>query len=74
MSKVEHVQFGKCINHKVMLRQLADCEDLKGVAIICVWNDNVITSGNSGIRCSDMALGALMLQDKAMREASIDDE
>lgn len=66
---VEHVNFNDSLNHKVMLRELADNDRLKGIVVACVWDDGTITTGWSEMSTGQLALGALKLQQEALEES-----
>lgn len=59
---IEHVNFDGGINHKVLLRQLADSDDLKGCVVICLWEDGTMTNGWSKMNTGQVALASLALQ------------
>ena len=71
MTKVIHQQFGKEMSNKVMLRQLAEDDELEAIVVLCRWKDKTISFGNNGLSSGEMALAALMLQEKAMDDSEI---
>lgn len=71
-SSVTNVNFGKGLNPKVMLHELADDEEIEGIAMVVRWKDGTLSTGSTGMKCSDMALGALMMQERALNESAVD--
>ncbi|MCZ6898341.1 MAG: hypothetical protein O7D95_06530 [Betaproteobacteria bacterium] len=72
-SNVKHVNFGDKLDPRIMLRQLAEDDDLKGCVTICMWGDDTITCGWSNMTVSSVALASLKLQVDIMKEASTND-
>jgi len=72
---VEHVQFTNHVNHKVLLRQLADDDRLEGITLVCKWKGmETPTVGWSSLPLGDVALGAMKLQDFILEEMHYADE
>lgn len=69
MSEVKHVQFQKELNHKPMLRELAEDDDLEGIVVVCKWKDGTLTTGNSCMPTGTLALASLLLQKQALEDS-----
>jgi len=72
-NKVEHVNFKDEVSHRVMLRKLADDDRLKGCVIVCMWDDNNMTTGWSKMKPSMAALGVLTLQNSILKSVELTD-
>jgi len=66
-NKVEHVNFKDEINHKVMLRRLADDDELEGCLVVCTWKGGEVSTGWSNMKPSTAAIGCLNLQESILR-------
>jgi len=73
-SNVKHVNFSDKLDPRIMLRQLAEDNRLKGCVTICLWDDDTVTSGWSNMSNGIVALGALHLQREILQEALNPDE
>lgn len=62
MTKVSHVNFNDKVNHRVMLRRLADDPELKGAVVVCLWDDDSLTTGCSSMPIGSAAYAALKIQ------------
>jgi len=67
-NNVKHVDFNGKLNHKVMLRELADDDRLKSITVICEWNNKTITVGWSNMCLGSVAIGALKIQQELLSE------
>ena len=56
MSNVKHVNFSDKLDPRVMLRQLAEADDLKGCITICLWDDGFTTCGWSNMEIKEVSL------------------
>lgn len=72
MSNVKHVNFSDKLDPKVMLRQLAEYDDLKGCVTICLWEGDTITCGWSNMSIESVALSSLLLQKEILQEIARD--
>lgn len=68
--KVTNIDFDGKRSPAVMLRQLADEPELKGIAVICFWDDDAITTGWSNMASGDVLMGAHQIISDVMEEAS----
>lgn len=61
MSNIKRPRFGGKLQPQTLLADLAECDGLKSVIVICEWEDGTVTTPWSATTMAGLAFGAKVL-------------